>query len=84
VLLCVFICWGKAKAKMKVKEAVPKPEALVYGSSDNTNTALDLGLHAAADGIRADELTLSSSTNERAVEYRHSDSRGAQSTSTRF
>mmetsp|Transcript_26650 Transcript_26650/g.38076 ORF Transcript_26650/g.38076 Transcript_26650/m.38076 type:complete len:1055 (-) Transcript_26650:72-3236(-) len=84
VLLCVFICWGKAKAKMKVKEAVPKPEALVYGSSDNTNTALDLDLHAAADGIRADELTLSSSTNERAVEYRHSDSRGAQSTSTRF
>lgn len=57
VLLYVFISWGKAKAKIKVKEGVPKPETLVYGSSDNT--ALDLDLHAAADGIRSDELTLS-------------------------
>lgn len=79
VLLYVFISWGKAKAKMKVKEAVPKPEALVYGSSDNT--ALDLDLQAAADGIRADELTPSTSNNERVVGYRHSDSRGARSTS---
>eukprot|EP00574_Skeletonema_japonicum_P004095 CAMPEP_0201726112 /NCGR_PEP_ID=MMETSP0593-20130828/9275_1 /ASSEMBLY_ACC=CAM_ASM_000672 /TAXON_ID=267983 /ORGANISM="Skeletonema japonicum, Strain CCMP2506" /LENGTH=1129 /DNA_ID=CAMNT_0048217581 /DNA_START=41 /DNA_END=3430 /DNA_ORIENTATION=+ len=82
VLLYVFSSWGKAKARMKVKEPVPKPEALAYGSSDNTD--FDLDLHAGADGIRADELAISISDKERVVEYRRSDSQGAQSTSTRF
>jgi hypothetical protein len=70
---------------LKAKEAAPKPEILAYGSSDD-RTDFDLDLQAAADGIHADELVVSSNDNNSVASYhrRHSHSQGAHSTSTRF